>query len=71
MLRKQTPGASLLLAEKPVVLVVEEDAPLRLKTAGRLRAAGFEVFEAANCAQAKRILKDTPVDALFLSVRHR
>ena len=69
MLQKQSPGASLVLAEKPVVLVVEEDASLRMKTAERLRAAGFEVLEAASSAQAQQVLKDTVVDALFLSVR--
>jgi DNA-binding response OmpR family regulator len=69
MLRKPSPGASFHLAEKPVVLVVEEDAPLRLKTAKRLRAAGFDVFEAADSEEAELVLKDSPVDALFLSVR--
>jgi hypothetical protein len=31
--------------------------------------AGFKVFEAANSAEAERVLKSTPVDALFSSVR--
>jgi len=31
--------------------------------------AGFEVFEAANSAEAERVLKRMPVDALFLFVR--
>ena len=48
---------------------MEEDAPLRLKTAKRLRAAGFDVFEAADSEEAELVLKDSPVDALFLSVR--
>jgi len=50
---------------------VEDDAALRLVTAERLRVAGFEVFEAANSAEAKQVLKSTVVDALFLSVRPR
>ena len=59
-----------LVAEKPVVLVVEENAVFRSATAKRLRAAGFEVFEAANSVEAELLLKDIPVDALFLSLRH-
>jgi DNA-binding NtrC family response regulator len=57
------------VAEKSVVLVVEENALRRWLDAERLRKAGFEVFEAANSAEAERVLKRTPVDALFLSVR--
>ena len=40
----------------PVVLIVENDALLRLVTASNLRDAGFEVIEAANCAEALRVL---------------
>ena len=65
MLRKPSPGASFHLAEKPVVLVVEEDAPLRLKTAKRLRAAGFEVFEVATSAEGDCVLRATLVDAVI------
>ena len=38
------------VAEKLVVLVVEENAGFRSANAERLRAAGFEVLEAANSA---------------------
>jgi CheY-like chemotaxis protein len=65
-------GASapfVLLAEKSVVLVVEKNALRRSSAAERLRVAGFKVLEAANSAEAERVLKSTPVDALFLSVR--
>jgi DNA-binding response OmpR family regulator len=63
-------GASVPdVAEKSVILVVEENAVLRSANAERLRAAGFEVFEAANSAEAELALKSIPVDALFLSVR--
>ena len=68
MLQKQQPGASLVSAEKPVVLIVEEDALLRLQTAERLRAAGFEVIEAANSAEAEQVLKSTVVDALLSDI---
>jgi two-component system, response regulator PdtaR len=49
----------------PVVLFVESDVLLRLVTASNLRDAGFEVIEAANCAEAIRILDCIPVDVLF------
>jgi DNA-binding response OmpR family regulator len=65
-------GASapiVLVAEKSVVLVVEKNALRRSSAAERLRVAGFKVLEAANSAEAERVLKSTPVDALFLSVR--
>jgi CheY-like chemotaxis protein len=52
----------------PVVLVVENDVLLRLVTANNLRDAGFEVIEAANSAEALRILECFPVDALFSDI---
>ena len=52
----------------PVVLVVENDVLLRLVTASNLRDAGFEVIEAANCAEALRILDRIPVDLLFWDI---
>jgi CheY-like chemotaxis protein len=57
------------LLEKSVVLVVEESAVSRSENSERLRAAGFEVLEAANSAEAEQVLKSTAVDALFLSER--
>jgi DNA-binding response OmpR family regulator len=68
----RSPGASapaVLVAETSVVLVVEENLVLRSAVAKRLRTAGFEVLEAANSAEAERVLKSKPVDALFLSIR--
>jgi DNA-binding NtrC family response regulator len=52
----------------PVVLVVENDVLLRLVTASNMRDVGFEVLEAANCAEAIRILDFIPVDVLFSDV---
>jgi CheY-like chemotaxis protein len=52
-------------------LVVEENAVFRWANAERLRAAGFEVLEAVNSAEAEQVLESTAVDALFLSVRPR
>jgi PleD family two-component response regulator len=65
----QPRGGSVPLPEKSVVLVVEESAVFRSANAKRLRAAGFEVLEAANSAEAELILKSTTVDALFVPVR--
>jgi DNA-binding NtrC family response regulator len=52
----------------PVVLIVEGDVLLRLVTAHNLREAGFDVIEAANCAEALRILDRIPVDVLFSDI---
>jgi CheY-like chemotaxis protein len=52
----------------PVVLVVENDVLLRLVTASSLRDADFEVIEAANSAEALRILDCIYVDALFSDI---
>jgi DNA-binding response OmpR family regulator len=72
MLRSLGASASaVLVRETPVVLVVEENLVLRSAFAKRLRAAGFEILEAANSAEAERVLKSTLVDALFLSVRSK
>ena len=56
-----------LLAETPVVLVVGEVRKHRSELAKRLRTAGFEVIETIDFAEAKKVLKGVPVDALFLS----
>jgi DNA-binding NtrC family response regulator len=55
-------------SDVPVVLVVENDVLLRLATARNLRDAGFEVIEAANPAEAIRILDHIPVDVLFSDI---
>jgi hypothetical protein len=64
MLRSLGAEAPVLIADKPVVLVLEENAVFRSITAGHLTAAGFEVLEAANSAEAEQILRSTAVDAL-------
>jgi hypothetical protein len=50
---------------KPVVLLVVENAFVRSAAAERLRAAGFEVLEAATCAEADCVLCTTLVDAVI------
>ena len=68
MLQSRAASATApLLAEMPVVLVVGEVGKLRNEWARRLRTAGFEVIEATDFAEAKKVLKSVPVDA-FLSV---
>jgi CheY-like chemotaxis protein len=42
---------------RPVVLVVEDDCMLRLDAADMIKAAGFEVIEAANADEAIAILE--------------
>jgi len=61
MLQEQSSAA-------PVVLIVENDVLLRLVTASNLRDAGFEIIEAANCAEALRVLDRIPVDVLFSDI---
>jgi CheY-like chemotaxis protein len=55
-------------SDAPVVLIVEDDVLLRLVTASNLRDAGYEVIEAANSAEAIRILDCIPVDVLFSGI---
>ena len=58
----------IVVMEKPVVLIVEKNAVVRSAIAKRLRAAGFEVIEAANSAEAEQVLKSTVVDALLSDI---
>ena len=51
--------------EKPVVLIVGEDALVRSAAVERLRAAGFEVVEVATFAEADCVLRTISVDALI------
>ena len=52
----------------PVVLVVENDIFERMFKAGTLRRQGFEVFEAADVAEAVTVLKKIAVDLLISDV---
>ena len=51
--------------EKPVVLIVGENALVRSAAAERLRAAGFEVFEVATSVEGDCVLRTTLVDAVI------
>jgi CheY-like chemotaxis protein len=43
--------------ERPVVLIVEDELLLRIDAAEMIKAAGFEVVEAANADQAIEVLE--------------
>jgi|HubBroStandDraft_6_1064221.scaffolds.fasta_scaffold610532_2 CheY-like chemotaxis protein len=55
----------IVVMEKPVVLIVGENALARSAAAERLRAAGFEVIEVATSVEANCVLRTTLVDALI------
>src|SRR3981081_4826863 len=44
-------------SKRPVVLIVEDEFLLRMNAADMIEAAGFEVVEAANAAEAIEILE--------------
>ena len=44
-------------SNKPVVLIVEDELLLRMDAADMVKAAGFEVVEAANADEAIEILE--------------
>lgn len=52
----------------PVVLVVEDDALVRLCIAEHLREAGYSVMEAMNGDEALSIFASLPVDVLFSDI---
>jgi DNA-binding response OmpR family regulator len=52
----------------PIVLVVENDIFERLFKAASLRRQGFEVFEAADVAEAVTVLKNIAVDLLISDI---
>jgi CheY-like chemotaxis protein len=56
-------------ATAPVVLVVQDELPERVLTAQHLRESGFEVIEAANGDEARRVLGAVPVvDIVFVDL---
>lgn len=42
------------------ILVVEDEAIIRMDVAGQIEAEGYQVFEAANADEAIRLLTTTP-----------
>jgi CheY-like chemotaxis protein len=56
-------------ANKPVVLVVEDEILIRLDIVERIAAAGFEVLEASNADEAINFLEtDTRISIVFTDV---
>ena len=53
---------------RPVVLVVENDILERVSRAATLRRQGWEVFEAADVAEAVIVLKEIAVDLLISDI---
>ena len=52
----------------PVVLIVENDILERVSKAATLRRQGFQVFEAADVAEAVTVLKKIAVDLLIADI---
>lgn len=50
------------------ILVCEDDALIRLDLVEELRAAGYDVLEAASASEALRLLKAEPLDVLITDV---
>ncbi|MGA7328289.1 MAG: response regulator [Rhodomicrobium sp.] len=50
---------------RPKVLLVEDEAIIRLALASELRGARYEVIEASNADEALEILESVPVDLLI------
>ena len=55
-------------AKRHTVLCVEDDANIRPLLGFVLRRAGFEVSEAATCAEAKHVLQQRPPSLVILDV---
>jgi CheY-like chemotaxis protein len=61
---------TLLDADRPTVLVVEDEVLVRLLIADELRLAGFLVIEAVDAEEALSVLRSTPhIALLFTDVR--
>jgi two-component system, response regulator PdtaR len=55
---------------KDVILVVEDDALVRMNTADQIRELGFEVLEAVDADQAIALLESTPaITVLFTDIQ--
>jgi two-component system, response regulator PdtaR len=71
--RRLAPGMDALtragLARRPTVLVVEDEVLIRMNMADALAAAGFDVREAENAAEALKLVREQgPTDALVTDV---
>lgn len=63
-------GGAEPAAPKPAsVLIVEDDALIRMNTSDILEDAGFSILEASSAEEALSILQDRPVDVLVTDVK--
>ena len=62
------PATALLLAEKPVVLIVEEVEKHANELAKSLRTAGLGGYRSDRFCRGNKGPEERPRDALFLSV---
>jgi DNA-binding response OmpR family regulator len=53
----------------PRILVVDDDAAIRLLTAHALRKAGFEVLEACTADEGEGYVRDANIDAIVQTWR--
>ena len=56
------------IAQTPTVLVVDDDASLRLLCRVNLELDGYRVLEAPDVAEAERLILAEPVDVVLLDV---
>jgi DNA-binding response OmpR family regulator len=56
------------IAQPPTVLVVDDDASLRLLCRVNLELDGYRVLEAPDVAEAERLILADPVDVVLLDV---
>jgi CheY-like chemotaxis protein len=65
-----SPASGANLSEGGTILVVEDEVLIRLMISEYLREFGYNVVEAKNAAEAKRILQsDEPVEVVFTDIR--
>ncbi len=58
-----------MVIRRIAVLVVDDEALVRMAIAGELEEAGFEVLEAANASEAiERLIAHTQIEVLFTDV---
>ena len=59
---------SMNTSNHPRILVVEDDAAIRLLTANALRKAGFNVLEACTADEGAALISDANLDAIVTDV---
>jgi CheY-like chemotaxis protein len=59
----------LSTAGRPVVLIVEDEFLLRMNAVDMIKAAGFEVVEAANADEAIGILETRDITVVFTDIQ--